>query len=116
MLVLTALLCACADKSDPARAVTGADAARGFKIMEETGCAACHATPGIGWPKGRAGTSLAGFADRPMIAGRLPNQPDVLIAFVRDAPSVAPGTAMPAMPLTEAEARDVVAYLYTLHD
>ena len=49
-----------------------------------------------------------------MIAGRLPNRPDVLAAFVRNAPALVPGTAMPAMPLTEEESRDVAAYLYTL--
>jgi cytochrome c1 len=38
----------------------------------------------------------------------------VLAAFVRDAPSLVPGTAMPAMPLTEAEARDVAAYLMAI--
>lgn len=51
-----------------------------------------------------------------MIAGRLPNQPEVMATFVRDAPSLAPDTGMPSMPLTETEARDVAAYLYTLND
>ena len=49
-----------------------------------------------------------------MIAGRLPNRPDVLAHFVRRAPELVPGTTMPAMPLSEKEARDVAAYLYTL--
>ena len=51
-----------------------------------------------------------------MIAGRLPNQPDMMTRFVRDAPSLLPDTGMPAMPLTEAEARDVAAYLYSLDE
>ncbi|MNW10173.1 hypothetical protein D3C71_2073330 [compost metagenome] len=51
-----------------------------------------------------------------MIAGRLPNQPDMMTQFVRDAPSLLPDTGMPAMPLTEAEARDVAAYLYSLDE
>ena len=116
MIGLSALLCACADKSDPPRAIAGADAGRGLAIMERVGCAACHVTPDIGWPQGLAGPSLHGFADSPMIAGQFPNRPDLLIAFIKDAPSMAPATAMPAMPLTDAEARDVAAYLYTLHD
>lgn len=116
MIALTALLCACADKSNPPRTVAGADAERGLAVMEQVGCAACHQTPGVRWPRGLAGPSLQGFADSPMIAGRFPNRPDQLVRFVRDAPSMAPDTAMPAMPLTEAEARDVAAYLYTLHD
>ena len=35
-------------------------------------------------------------------------------AFVRDAPALVPGTAMPAMPISEEESRDVAAYLYSL--
>ena len=116
MLALTALLCACADKSEPPRAIMGADASRGLEVMDRVGCAACHVTPGIDWPRGLAGPSLQGFADSPMIAGQFPNRPGVQTTFSRDAPSIAPPPAMPAMPLTDAEARDVAAYLYTLHD
>ncbi len=116
MIALAATLCACADKSDPPRTIMGADANRGLAVIDRLGCAACHDTPGVAWPKGRAGSSLRGFADSPMIAGQFRNRPDTLIAFLKDAPSMAPATAMPAMPLTDAEARDVAAYLYTLHD
>jgi cytochrome c1 len=107
---------ACADPGPAPRTVTGGDAARGLVVMERVGCAACHEVPGIDWPRGTAGGSLAGFADRPMIAGRAPNRPDVLVRWIRDAPSVAPDVAMPAMPLTEAEARDLAAWLYEQHD
>lgn len=110
------LLGACGEAADRPRAIAGADPARGLAVMERVGCAACHAVPGIDWPKGRAGPSLEGFAARPMIAGRLPNQPDVLTAWLIDAPLLAPETGMPPMPLTEAEARDVAAHLYTLDE
>ena len=116
VLSLTALLCACADKSDPPREIAGADAENGQVVMQRVGCAACHDIPGIQWPQGMAGPSLAGFAESPMIGGRFPNRPDRLVDWLIDAPAMAPETAMPAMPLTEAEARDVAAYLYTLHD
>ena len=39
-------------------------------------------------------------------------RPEVLAAYIRDAPALVPGSGMPAMPVTEAEARDVAAYLY----
>ncbi len=61
------------------------------------------------------GPPLDGFADRALIAGRFPNQPETLARFVRDAPSLSPQTGMPPMPLTEEEARHVAAYLYTLN-
>lgn len=93
------------------------NAARGKAAIERVGCAACHAIPGIDWPKGAVGPSLAGFADQTLIAGRLPNRPALLAAFVRDAPRALPGTTMPAMPLTEQESRDVAAFLAELkHD
>jgi L-cysteine S-thiosulfotransferase len=116
VLGLTALLCACADKSDPPRGIAGADADNGLSVIGRTGCAACHVIPGVDWPRGLAGPSLEGFADSPMIGGRFPNQPDVLVDWLVDAPAMAPATAMPAMPLTEGEARDVAAYLYTLDE
>jgi len=115
-LCLTSLLCACVDKSDPAREITGADAENGLAIMHRVGCASCHGIPGIQWPQGQTGPSLSGFAANPMIAGQFPNQPDVLVDWLINAPSMAPASAMPAMPLTESEARDVAAYLYTLDD
>lgn len=113
---LAILSAACADKSDLPRGLAGADPARGRAVIERAACAACHVIPGIDWPRGEAGPSLERFGSSPLIAGRFPNQPAVLAAWVRDAPSLAPDTGMPAMPLTEAEARDVAAYLYTLDD
>lgn len=109
-----ALPAACADKSDLPRSLAGADPEAGLEVMQRVGCASCHVVPGVRWPQGKAAAPLAGFGDSPMISGRLPNQPDVLVAFLRDAPSLDPQTAMPPMPMTEVEARDVAAYLYTL--
>ena len=105
---------ACLDTSGLPRRLAGADPDRGRRIADRVACAACHQIPGIPWPRGRVGGSLDGFADRPLIAGRFPNQPRVLVRWLRDAPSLAPGTGMPPQALTAAEARDVAAYLYTL--
>ena len=93
-----------------------ADASRGKELIEAVGCAACHAIDGIDWPKGRSAPELNGLAARALIAGRLPNTPESLAAFVRNAPREVPGSVMPAMPLSEAESRDVAAYLYALGD
>lgn len=114
--LLALVLAGCIDKADLPRPVAQGDAAAGLAVIREVGCAACHKIPGIAWPEGRSGSSLAGFGARPMIAGRLPNQPDVLIRWLIDAPSLDPGTAMPPMPLTQDQARDVAAYLYTLDE
>ena len=42
--------------------------------------------------------------------------PSSVIRWLIDAPSMDPGTAMPPMPLTQDQARDVAAYLYSLDD
>ncbi len=83
-------------------------------MIVRAGCASCHTIPGVSWPQGSTAASLAGFGDSPLISGRLPNQPDILVRFLRNAPALDPQTAMPPMPITEPEARDVAAYLYTL--
>lgn len=116
LLAAALLLAACGDSTAPARTIAGADPGRGLAVVQRVGCAACHEISGIDWPQGAAGPSLKGFGASPMIAGRFPNQPDVLIAWLIDAPSLAPETGMPPMPLTEAEARDVAAWLYTLDE
>ena len=109
-----AFVCACADKSDLPRELAGARPERAVAVMERVGCPTCHDVPGIGWPKGAVGGALEGFGARPLIAGRFPNQPRTLIDWIRDAPSLSPTTGMPPMPVSEAEARDIAAYLYTL--
>lgn len=114
MAVALMSLCACSDKTDASRVIGGADPARGLAVIERDGCAACHRIPGVAWPQGSVGGSLDGFAQRPLISGRLPNQPAVLVHWLRDAPSLSPETGMPPMPITDAEARDIAAYLYTL--
>lgn len=91
-----------------------ASAERGKQVIERVGCASCHTIAGIHWPEGRVGPSLHGFAERALIAGHVPNQPELLARYVRNAPAVLPGTTMPPMPITEQEARDVAAYLYEM--
>ena len=115
-MAASALLLAsgCQQAAVAPQSVAGADAGRGRKVVERVACGACHVIPGVPWPQGRVGPSLDGFARQALVAGRFPNEPDILARFVRDAPSLAPQTGMPAMPITEQEARDVAAYLYTL--
>ncbi|WP_269713298.1 c-type cytochrome [Caulobacter sp. NIBR2454] len=107
-------LCACDGAKTTPRAIAGADPGAGRAAMERVGCGACHQIPGVRWPQGKVGPSLEGFADRALIAGQLPNQPQTLAAFIRNAPALSPNSGMPPMPVTEEEARDIAAYLYTL--
>jgi sulfur-oxidizing protein SoxX len=115
-ILMIAALGGCADKSRPPRQISGADPQRGLELIRQSGCGACHVVPGLDWPRGAVGGSLKGFGARPLIAGRFPNQPGVLVAWLRDAPSLAPETAMPPSSLSQDEARDVAAYLYGLDE
>ncbi|MDC7785049.1 c-type cytochrome [Rhodoplanes sp. TEM] len=96
------------------RPSTGGAAARGRLVVERVGCGVCHVIPRVAGPRGTVGPSLAGFGSRTFVAGTLPNRPDVLADFVRDAPSLVPRTAMPPMPLDRDAARDVASFLHTL--
>ena len=89
-----------------------ADAARGRQAIDRVGCGSCHTIAGVGWPKGQVGPRLEGLGDRALIAGRVPNTPGKLAAYIRNAPELVPSATMPAMPVSEREARDIAAYLY----
>lgn len=93
----------------------GGDPGRGAIIMTQSSCGACHRIPGLQQADGMVGPPLDHFARRTMIAGLLPNTPPNLIRWVRSPQAVLPGNAMPDSSFTDAQARDVAAYLYTLH-
>ena len=114
-MVPLVLLAACKPPPHERNEMPQASQERGRVAMERVGCGSCHVIPGV-WPKGRVGPSLEDFATQSLIGGGLPNRPEVLAGFIRDAPRFLPGTAMPAMPLTEQESRDAAAYLYALRD
>ncbi|MBT9464103.1 MAG: c-type cytochrome [Hydrogenophaga sp.] len=107
-------LVACDGPPDRTPTLRDADAAKGRLLVTDKGCVACHTFPDVKWPRGGLGPSMEDFARQGLIAGRLPNQPGVLMQFVRNAPGLVPGTAMPAISMTDQEARDVTAYLLTL--
>jgi cytochrome c oxidase subunit 2 len=97
-----------------APAPTTASASAG-RVVFARSCGVCHAVAGTD-ALGRMGPDLSHVASRPTIgAGALTNTSDHLAQWIRNAPGVKEGARMPAMALTDAELRDVVAYLETLH-
>lgn len=96
------------------RAATGGDADHGNAVIRQVGCGACHTIPGVRGARGVVGPPLASFARRSFIGGEVPNTADNLLRWLRDPHQIEPGTAMPKLGLSEAQARDVAAYLYTL--
>lgn len=93
----------------------GGSAARGRSLIEQHGCGSCHTVPGVRRARGRVAPPLNFFAERSFIGGELPNRPEVLVQWIMDAPALIPATAMPATHIDESDARDIAAYLYTLH-
>ena len=112
-----ALLAACSSIQSPAEAaqgVAGGDPARGALAIERYGCGACHSIPGIAGANTMVGPPLDAWAERDYITGEFPNQPQFLIEWIRYPQAIEPGNAMPNMGVTEQEARDISAYLYSL--
>ena len=90
------------------------DPQHGKQLIDSYGCGSCHTVPGIYRARGVVGPPLYFFSRRTMIAGELPNTPQNLVRWLRDAPAVEPGTAMPNLGLNQAQAQDIAAYLDTL--
>jgi len=100
--------------STPESAATGGDFKRGARAIAESGCGACHRIPGITGAAGLVGPPLDQIGRRIYLAGRLRNTPDNMMMWLREPQSVVPGNAMPNMGVTEEQARNIAAYLYTL--
>ncbi|GJG86014.1 hypothetical protein tb265_11950 [Gemmatimonadetes bacterium T265] len=99
----------------PFRAVDGGDPGRGARALGAYGCGACHEIPGVAGAYGAAGPPLTAFGRRTSVAGVLPNTADDLVRWIERPQRVLPGNAMPDLGVTDREARDMAAYLYTLH-
>ncbi len=93
---------------------TGGDAERGRTAIVHFDCGSCHMIPGVAGANGRVAPPLEFFSRRTFIGGELPNTPENLVRWIRDPKSVESGTAMPTLGVSEEQARDIAAYLYTL--
>lgn len=98
----------------PYTVATGGDPVNGKHIIQGYGCGACHMVPGIPDARGLVGPPLMYFSQRSIIAGELPNTPDNLVRWLKNPQSVEHDTAMPNLGLSDSQAWDVAAYLYTL--
>jgi cytochrome c1 len=54
------------------------------------------------------------MASRAYVAGMLPNTPDNMREWIMHPQRIKPKNAMPEVGLSESDARDITAYLYTL--
>ena len=109
-------LWACRETPSPHRqAVAGGESARGRELVVQYGCGGCHFIPGVPGAVGRVGPPLAGVAAPSLIARHHRHEPEMRGRGLPDPPGVEPRTVMPVLGVTEAHARDIAAYLYTLN-
>jgi cytochrome c len=109
-----ALLALAGCGSQPAFAMPDTDPGRGRQDIQSYGCGACHVIPGVTAARGMVGPPLTNWARRGVIAGHMANTPDNLVRWIENPPAVEKGTLMPDLGVSEGQARDIAAYLYTL--
>lgn len=90
------------------------DVERGRDLLLQYRCGSCHAIPGVPASRGVAAAPLRAWGQRSYIAGRLPNRPELLARWIVAPQSLVPGTRMPSMGVSPAEARAMTAYLFSL--
>ncbi len=112
--LLSLLLFGCSPKT--AGLPVPGDSAAGKEAIYLAGCGSCHTIPGVTGAHGRVGPSLEGIASHSYVAGQLPNQPANLQHWIQHPHSVHRDSLMPELGLTDTQARNITAYLYTLND
>jgi cytochrome c1 len=105
---------ACRDADALAQGVNGGNPTNGRHLLYSYSCGSCHVIPGVAEADGTIGPPLRGFGSRVYIAGIQPNTPENLLRWIAQPQEVQPGNAMPDLGVTEEQARDIAAYLYTL--
>ena len=83
----------------------------GRLLLQQFGCGGCHSIPGVANARGTSGPPLARVHERAYLGGVLPNTPENMAQWIRHPQRFDPRTTMPAMGMTEGQARDMVAYL-----
>ena len=94
--------------------VAGGNAERGQRLLARYQCGSCHAIPGVASAAGRTGPPLMAFGRRSYIAGHVPNGPETLTRWLLEPQALVPHARMPDMGASEADARDMAAYLQSL--
>jgi mono/diheme cytochrome c family protein len=106
-------LMASREKEAVAKALTSGDPSRAPALMTRYGCGGCHTISGVPGADGKVAGPLTGMRERVYVGGVARNTPQNMINWIVNPRAFSPNTAMPATGITETEARDVAAYLYS---
>jgi mono/diheme cytochrome c family protein len=98
----------------PSDSAAAGDAARGKQALTQYGCHGCHRIDGIVGPETNVGPPLHDFGRRLTLPGAQPQTQAQLVLWLRQPQALHPQTAMPALGVSERDARDIAAYLGNL--
>ncbi|MDQ9172127.1 c-type cytochrome [Oxalobacteraceae bacterium R-40] len=101
---------------DPAPRPLAGNVEAGRRAMNQYLCATCHQIPGIVGASNHVGPPLNGIADRRYIGGIIANNPENMVRWLMNPQQFDSLSTMPDLGVTEKDARDITAYLYTLDD
>jgi putative membrane protein len=93
---------------------TGGDPRQGAAAIARYGCGSCHTIAGVSGAVGLVGPPLSGVGSRLYLAGVLQNTPENMMRWIRNPKAIDEKTLMPKLGVTEKDAADIGAYLYTL--
>jgi cytochrome c len=111
--VLMWALAACTRQPPAHEPLTGGNPRIGQQLIARYGCAACHQIKGIAHSDSKVGPSLKEIRDSSYVGGVAPNSADNLMRWIMHPRAMSPNTAMPELGVTNTEARDIAAYLYS---
>jgi cytochrome c2 len=97
-----------------AEAITGGSVNRGKTAVGKYGCGACHTIPGIESASATVGPPLTRIAVRQYLGGHVLNTPRNMVTWIQHPQAIDPGHAMPDLGVTDQDANDIAAFLYSL--
>jgi cytochrome c len=98
--------------NSPSLVING-DVQRGEAAVFRYGCGSCHTISRISSARGRVGPRLTGIREQMYVAGVLQNTPENMELWIRNPKSFNAKTAMPSLGVTEQDAADITALLYS---
>lgn len=111
-LIIFMLLAGCDARLPDREPITGGDPAHGRDLIAQFGCGSCHTIPGIKGATATVGPPLQDMRKRVYLGGVVNNTPEQLARWIVNPKQFDEKTAMPAVGVDEAQARDIAAYLY----
>jgi cytochrome c len=114
MIALTVLGAGCSRSNTPEQHAASAQTSAP-NLMIQYGCPTCHVIPHVPGAVGKVGPPLDQLAQRSYLAGTLQNSPENLVHWIQHPQQVHPGTAMPEMGVTSADAVRIATFLLISH-